>query len=134
MDKVVVDSSVLVKWFVEEDNSDKAKQLLDNHVEEKITLYVPGIAILELVNALFYRVFFDSDRLSEVAKTFYRLELEIVSISEILVSSVIERMLKNKIASYDALFIALAEQEKCPLITADRKHHRREISKRIRYL
>ncbi len=134
MEKVVVDSSVIVKWFIDEDNSDKAKQLLNDNTKEKITLYVPDIAILEVINALFYQASFDSDRLLEVVKTLYHLEINIVNLSETLSSLVVDKMLKNKIASYDALFIALAEKEKCPLVTADYKHHKRRFSKRIKYL
>ena len=33
MEHVVVDASVLVKWFVEEDYTDKALLLRDNHID-----------------------------------------------------------------------------------------------------
>jgi predicted nucleic acid-binding protein len=35
---------------------------------------------------------------------------------------------------YDAIYVALADMLEIPLVTADEKHHRRQISKNIVYL
>jgi len=54
MEKVVVDTSVIVKWFIEEPKSKDALELLDLHKKNKISLLVPEIIIVELLNALYY--------------------------------------------------------------------------------
>jgi predicted nucleic acid-binding protein len=43
-------------------------------------------------------------------------------------------MQKFDIAIYDSLFVALAINENCQLITADKKHHKKEIYNKIVYL
>src|SRR3989344_5459850 len=55
MEKIVVDSSVVVKWFVEEEKSQKARALLSKHEDELVTLYAPDNIILEVLNGLFFQ-------------------------------------------------------------------------------
>lgn len=41
---------------------------------------------------------------------------------------------KFSLTIYDAVFIAAAEIEKIPLLTADYKHHKKEMSKFITWM
>ncbi len=52
--KKVVDASIVVKWFVKEENSNKALELRNDHKENKHQLIVPGFCFLEVINALRY--------------------------------------------------------------------------------
>lgn len=134
MDEVVVDSSVMVKWFVDEPGSEEARNLLKKHQDKKIKITVPDFILTELLNALFFSHKFDQGELLLVIKAFYLAKLNLQSIKASLYSLSSEIMDKFKIASYDAVFIALAEKENCTLITEDRKHHRKKYSGRIKYL
>ncbi|MGB9760741.1 MAG: type II toxin-antitoxin system VapC family toxin [Thermoproteota archaeon] len=55
MSTVVVDASVIVKWFVEEENSDKAIKIRDKYIEGEIKLVAPKIITFEVLNALYYK-------------------------------------------------------------------------------
>jgi len=52
---VVVDSSVLVKWFVPEPDSTLAIALRQAHIDGRIRIAVPDLALLEVANALRYK-------------------------------------------------------------------------------
>ena len=40
--EVVVDASVIVKWFVEEEGSDKSLKLRDRYIEGEIRIIAPN--------------------------------------------------------------------------------------------
>lgn len=134
MEKIVVDSSIVVKWFVDEVDSLKARQLFKEHQEERISFYAPDIIIIEVVNALFFKADFPKNQLEDVVRKLFQAEIKFVYLEQDLIQKSVDIMIEHKIASYDALFIALAQDLDCPLITNDRKHHLKKIYKKIRYL
>ena len=52
MEKAVVDASVVVKWFVSEDNTPESLSLRDAFVGNQIDLFAPSLMPFEVVNAL----------------------------------------------------------------------------------
>ncbi|MGB9707080.1 MAG: type II toxin-antitoxin system VapC family toxin, partial [Microgenomates group bacterium] len=134
MEKVVLDTSVVVKWFVEEKDSQKALNFLEEYRQGKLKLLAPQIVGLELANALFFGAGFKGKILEKALSAFYNLGITLVPLSEELVKESAVYSEKFKIAAYDALFIVVAEKEKCFLVTADKKHHQKSFSPRIKYL
>lgn len=134
MEKIIIDTSVLVKWFVQEEDSDKAWQLLVDHQHKKIQIILPEIALLELINALYWGADFSEKEILEALKALKDLKIIYKNINFTQLEQTTKLIKKGKIQSYDALFIVLAEEENCFLITVDKKHHKKNLSKRIRYL
>lgn len=134
MEEVIVDTSLAVKWFVEEENSDKALGLLKNYKEGQIKIIVPEIIALELANALFFGAGFEGNILKKSLEAFYLFDFPTVNLEEDIILGASKYMEKFKIAIYDAIFIYLADLKKIPLITADIKHHKKTYSKEIKYL
>ena len=56
--EVVVDASIIVKWFVEEEGSDKSLKLRDRYIEGEIRIIAPELMIFETLNALYYKRLF----------------------------------------------------------------------------
>ncbi len=133
-EKVVLDTSVVVKWFVDEADSDKAIKLLNLYKENRIKIVVPEIICLELINALKFGVGFEEEALTKAISGFLILGLEMTPSFDFYFDEVIALMVKNNLASYDAFFVAAAKYKQLPLITADKKHHRKEIYPKIRYI
>ena|SRR3989338_5809416 len=134
MEKIVIDSSIAVKWFVDEEGSEKAVELLKLHQVRKINLYAPESIVLEVVNGLFFKAKFSADELILVVEKLYLFDLNLLPLRQTSVLSTVKVMFKEKIASYDALFIAVAQELDCPLVTNDRKHHVKKMYRKIRYL
>ncbi|MGC8578222.1 MAG: hypothetical protein ACP5M7_09575 [Thermoproteota archaeon] len=68
MPTVVVDASVVVKWFVEEENSDKAIKIRDKYIEGEIKLIAPEIITFEVLNALYYKKLFSESEMKEISE------------------------------------------------------------------
>jgi predicted nucleic acid-binding protein len=116
----VVDSSVAFKWFAEEPGSETAGELLRSHRDEETALTAPALLRIELANALRYAGL-ATDELRTALGTLSRFHLDLVEPDDELLASACRLALDHGLTVYDALFLALAVDRRCPLVTADRK-------------
>lgn len=119
MKKYVVDASVAIKWFIPEIHTDAALQLLNDESE----LLAPDLFLPEFANVLWKKV-----RRTELSETDARDVLNALTTVPLRFCSAttlvnpafeIARALDRTV--YDSLYVALAESEKCELITADQR-------------
>ncbi len=117
----VVDSSVVVKWFVEDREPDVAAalHLLDAHEAGASPLAAPDLLVLEFVNALSRRGASAADLQLSVGDLL-AMHLDLVSVTHV-VHDVSSLCLRFSLTTYDASFAALANQLAVPLVTADRR-------------
>jgi predicted nucleic acid-binding protein len=121
--KYVLDSCIGVKWVLPEADSAKARQLRDEFAQGIHELLGPDVFTAELAHALTRAE--RQGRITPgealrlwtvVMTTAPRLEP-----STPLTPRAIEISSKMRIGVYDCLYVALAEREKCELLTADGK-------------
>ena len=117
MIRFIVDASVVAKWFVLETGTPDAIKLRD------VTLLAPDLIISECANILWKKV-----RRGEATPIQAHLAAEILERSgmdlrpsALLVRAALRLSLNLDHPAYDCFYLALAEQEKCPFVTADRK-------------
>ena len=119
----VVDASVIVKWFLhqQEADRDRALALRDLHISGRSTIYIPRLALLEVLNAVRFSPKADEEAGEMALEALQDLHLEIKSadVSVLRKANAIAWAYKTTI--YDALYVALAEQVGYPLVTADEK-------------
>jgi predicted nucleic acid-binding protein len=117
---VIVDASVIVKWFVAEELRDEARQL----VQLDEPLLAPDILVAELGNAMWAKA-----RRNEVA---YEDAIQAITVissgrdlqfhaSGPLILRAFELARELDHALYDCIYLALAESLDQPLVTADRR-------------
>ena len=119
---IVVDASVAIKWLFPEDGFEQAKALRHSY-----RCIAPQIVYAECSNVIWKKV-----RRSELTKsealratTFVEtLPVEVVSLRE-LVPLAMELSLALDHAVYDCFYLALAAIQKCQMVTADAKLHRK---------
>lgn len=131
MDQVILDASVIVKWFSKEKGHEKALEILNQVVEREIVLIEPDLVFYELINALWFGKKLSIRKINRILMEFINLEPKVFLVHPDLTSEILKLINKYPITAYDAVYIALANLEKIPLITADTKHHRKEYSKHI---
>jgi len=134
MDTYILDTSVVVKWYVTETNSDKANQLLDRFLHHALELVAPDVITLELVNALKFGAHYSNSDLVKAVNYFYQLNLILIGTNQALIIKTVNLLNQPSLAAYDAYFIALANELQLPLITCDIKHHQQSVFPLIRYL
>jgi predicted nucleic acid-binding protein len=120
-DIIVLDASAVIKWFSEEDDSDKAIELRKRFVEGEILLVVPDLLIYEITNALRYNKRLGIEDVKDAVESIFDLEIDIVVPTKDVVFNAIEIALDCDITTYDATYVALAEDLGAVLITSDKK-------------
>lgn len=118
---IVVDASVVIKWFIPEADSDKAVKLRDRHIEGFLTLMAPDLLVYEVANALSYHPDLSIDEVKEDLEALLMLDLDLIQPSGEFVSSIAEDARKYAVSVYDSSYLALAEATSSSLVTADRK-------------
>ena len=118
----VVDASVIVKWFIPEEDSDKAGRLKDLLIRGEVSLYSPRCTLVEVANAL---------TLHPLVKLSEDDMVDAISASEKIVAhadltreewmTAIKPAREIPAAVYDSAYLALSLNMDTNLITADSK-------------
>ncbi len=125
---VVVDSCVMVKWFVPEEYSEEALSILDDHLDGRVTVVAPFFGLLEFANAL--RKYVARGVLSgrdalEAYDLLLEVGVEFRRIEESLVRRALQYSNEKGVTVYDAYYIVLAQELSTVFYTADEKLVRR---------
>jgi predicted nucleic acid-binding protein len=116
----LLDTSVAVKWFVTEEDSERAADLQQAHLRDDLQLHAPDLLLMESANALRYAGL-SEERILQDLETFPALGVEIIPFSIDVLNTAVSLSLEHDLAVYDAYFLALAQALEVPLITADRR-------------
>lgn len=125
---IVIDACVFLKLFLNEKDSDKARELLKNIVlNEDVEILVPSLFWYEVVvqvaktNVSLESVFECFEMYKSVCLTVFELDLEISQEAKEITR---EGHKKSGYPSfYDSIYHALALQNDCDFITTDKKHY-----------
>ena len=121
---IVVDTSIVLKWVLDEPDSAIALALLTRWMREGTVIQAPALLTYEVANALYQRV-----RKGEMTAEKARQALEDVLLPELELNFLEYMELSKRAitlaqqyslpATYDAHYLALAEYKKCEYWTAD---------------
>lgn len=116
MSRLVVDSSVAIKWFVSEDDSEDALKLRDRH-----QLVAPDLLVAECVNA-----FWKMARRGELTAEVAILACQSLSLTEVILENMTDLSMRAGTMAiafdhpaYDCFFLALSAAEGLPYVTSD---------------
>jgi predicted nucleic acid-binding protein len=119
----VVDASVGIKLFVNEELSDRADAVFAGLARiPPARLYVPDLFFIECTNILWKyvrRFGYPEDDARQNIADLISLPLHVISTAE-LAPPALELAMAHAITAHDAAYLALAEQLGLPMVTADR--------------
>ena len=121
---IVLDASVLLKWFLDEPGSEAAVALKHRHLVGDVALIIPDSALYEIPNVLRFKRGVPETEVKAVMQAFWMLGLETVAPSEPLLDEAIRLSFATGLSLYDCAYLALAEEVNASLITADAHLHR----------
>lgn len=121
MVKVVSDASVVVKWFIQEKESEKALKLRDMHVSGQLDIAAPELLFFEVLNALKSSRLFSEEELKTAANSLLNYRVELRPLNKQLAEKTVEIAVQTNLTIYDAAYVALALDLDTVLYTADGK-------------
>jgi predicted nucleic acid-binding protein len=120
---LVIDASVLIKFYVPEILSDKAEELLNRVAQGDVMLLAPDLIYPEVGNILWKKQQMKEltrPEVEEITDAIVSLPLNIEA-SKLLLPLAIDIGIAYKITIYDALYLSMARIYETKMITADRK-------------
>ena len=119
MREIVLDASVLVKWIKEEGEANvlAARALQAQYRRGELGVFVPYLLFLELVNAAARRWGWSPDQLAGLVRVLLEAQLRVGQ-------PALERVAYwagRGLTAYDACYVALAEDRRTVVITADER-------------
>ena len=121
---IVVDTSIVLKWVLDEPDSATALELLNRWIREGIVIQAPALLTYEVTNALFQRVRKGEITVAKAIQAlkdvlFPELVLNFLEYAELSKRAITLAQQYSLPATYDTHYLALAEHEKCEYWTAD---------------
>ncbi|MDA8088173.1 MAG: type II toxin-antitoxin system VapC family toxin [Nitrospiraceae bacterium] len=124
MKRLVVDASVALKWYLsDEEHGEKALDILDGHVSDRLSLLAPALLEFEVANALIIakrRGRVGEEDALKAMEGFADLGIGFYPLAHLF-----KRMPAycdhHNISAYDAAYIVLADDLKVDLLTADKR-------------
>ncbi|MCZ2127778.1 MAG: type II toxin-antitoxin system VapC family toxin [Anaerolineales bacterium] len=121
--RCVLDASVGIKLFIEEEFSDKVQRLFSKLAEDpQAEIYVPDLFYVECANVLLKYTRRYQRPLTDALKDIQ--DLNDLALKSVSTSELIEEALalahEKKLSAYDACYAVLARRLALPLITDDR--------------
>ncbi|MBX3063093.1 MAG: type II toxin-antitoxin system VapC family toxin [Anaerolineae bacterium] len=121
MGSIVIDTSVVIKWFVTEPQSVFARIILSQYQTGHIALIAPDVIHAEMANILWRK--HQLQRLASadgqvILDTFRALHVTIYP-SYDLIDEAYQLAVKFKQSVYAMLYLALGQREHCKYVTAD---------------
>lgn len=120
-DKVVIDASVVVKWYAEEENTERALRLLDEYSDGKVDLISVQLMPFEVINALRYDPNLGVQDLVKVGESLSKLQIGLFPLLDGLYTQSIKIATEHGTTVYDASYLSLAISTDCLMYTADAK-------------
>ena len=121
LDKVVVDSSVAIKWFVVEPYSVEAHSILEEYQAGTLTLLAPDLLYAEVGNIVWKKHRFQglaAEDAEEVLAAFRLVTFMVISCAALL-EEAYRLAVAHQRTVYDAMYLALSLREHCRWVTAD---------------
>jgi predicted nucleic acid-binding protein len=119
MKMLVVDASIVAKWFFPEDHSLESRRLLSR----RLTLLAPDLIWSEVGNIAWKRVRrgeMTAEEAAQLVADLVRMPLTVAS-TQGLLAPALELAIATDRTIYDCLYLALAIDRKCRLTTADER-------------
>ncbi|MDA4123546.1 MAG: type II toxin-antitoxin system VapC family toxin [Thaumarchaeota archaeon] len=126
---LVVDASVVVKWFVKEADSEDAVRLRDAHTDEELSLFAPDLLVYELANALRYRSGLGDGELEASVRALFDLDVALIAPTAASVSRAASLAREMDVTTYDSAYLALAQDIGSELVTCDKVFHDKVVAK-----
>lgn len=121
--EAVVDASVAVKWFSEEEGTQAALKLREEHIEGTTILSAPDLLLYELANALRYKPDFDDEKATQALSDLIDLQIDLITTGKELFKQSIKDAYLYDTTVYDSCYLALGELMGIEVYTSDNKFY-----------
>ncbi len=118
---IVVDASVIVKWFVDEDYTKHALKMMEDYIRGTIDIWSTQLMPFEVLNALRYNQELGQEEIDRAASALSRFKIALYPILDELADLSVQYAFKHGLTIYDGSYLALSKAFDKELYTADER-------------
>ena len=118
---LVVDASVAIKWYVEEEYREQALNLRRDYYDGRVALVSQPLLFYEVANALRYHVALSSSDVMNSIDSLLDMQLDLLTPMREVLDAAVDLAFDEGVTIYDAVYLALAEYLGSKVVTADEK-------------
>ena len=118
---IVLDASVILKWFQDEEGSERALVFEERHKTGEEMIAVPDLLFYEIANVLRYQKKITGEFADDAFEALNKLEIQTFVLGLYQLKEVFRFAREYDISVYDAMYVILAKKLECKLITADKR-------------
>lgn len=118
---IVLDASVVTKWFFPEDQSLAALKLKTLHERNELKISAPILLLFELGSVSISKKVPTKTTFNQNFRNLFDLGINFIGPNSSLLETTFFIANQHKLSFYDATYVALAQQLHCDFITADKK-------------
>lgn len=122
---VVLDSSVVIKWFSEEEGTSISLELREKYINGELIIVVPDLLLYEIANALRYNKLLKENDVQEAVESIIRLGIDIIVPTKEIMDLAISLAFKYNLTLYDSYFLATAKTLHFTCVTADENMYKK---------
>lgn len=121
---LVVDASVVIKWFAREEKTQEALSLLEALSAGRISVFAPDLILYEILNVLTRALGKSQPEIEDAVLFLDELPWDLVPPTPVLLRDA-AALAANRpsLTAYDAAYVALALRKSAVLWTADKRLH-----------
>lgn len=128
---LVPDASIVVKWFLEEEDSSQARFLLELCLREEVEFRIPELLHYEVANALRYAKGVPGGQAEVHLEVLLGYEFETAALTPALLTSAVREARALGATVYDSIYLALAKSLNAVMVTADAEFDRKARSRHV---
>lgn len=117
--KKILDTSVVLKWFVDEAGSDTARRYLHDFIEGKYQILFPTLLFYELGNACLQKSI-PVGEIGKIMELLHTFAFEIEDVGFGAFRKIYDNASSHSLTFYDASYVTLMQKYDCELVTADK--------------
>lgn len=128
---IVLDASVVVKWYVEERNSDKALEIRELFRDNLINVVVPELLYYEVINAIRFNSNIDPVTKSKIADNLFEIEFDTIIPTKEHYTDALNYAIKKNLTINDSIYYIIANEVNGTYVTADEEFWEKTKNKSI---
>lgn len=117
---LVLDASVVAKWFKEEEYTSNALKIREGFCRGIHEVVIPDLLLYEISNVLRYDKKFNKKIIAEIINSILDMNIDITIPFLKLISDAVSMAYERNITVYDAIYVVLARNINGIFITADK--------------
>jgi len=127
---LVLDASVAVKWYVEEELREQALALRHDYYEEKLLLISQPLLLYEVANALRYHPTLSSEDVMTAIDSLLAMQFNLITLGKSEAEVAVKIAFDENLSMYDATYLALADITGTQIVTADESFYKKLSTER----